>query len=97
MTTRRVTAYKHVLRVLDDLGPAKLHPAEQDTNREAADAVLFSADVLTDAEARSALDRAEDLVERLVDADRLLPETGDALLEAIEACGPATEELRLAA
>jgi hypothetical protein len=97
MTARRATAYKHVLRVLDDLGPAKLHPAEQDTIRDAADAVLFSTDVLTDPDARASLDRAEDLVERLVDADRLLPETGESLLEAIEACGPATEELQLAA
>jgi hypothetical protein len=83
MTPERSRAYQHVLLLLGDLGPAKLHPGEQATVREAADALLFGDD-----DAREALDRLNDLAERLVTAERLIPETADALLDAVEACGP---------
>jgi hypothetical protein len=83
MTPERSRAYRDVLALLGDLGPAKLHADEQAAVREAADALLFD-----DPDAGEALDRLEDLAERLVAVDRLIPETADALLDAVEACGP---------
>jgi len=88
MTADRARAYTELMAVVADLSAAKLHPDEQAAIREAADALLFTDDVTRDEEARAALDRADDVVERLVGTDRLLAETGDALLDAIEACGP---------
>ncbi len=88
MTTERARAYAHVLTLVDDLGPAKLHPAEQTAVREAADALLFATDVVSDPEARAALDRLDDVVDRLVEAGRLLPSRGEELLDAVEGCGP---------
>jgi hypothetical protein len=83
MTPERSSAYSRVLALLGDLGPAKLHAGEQAVVREAADALLFGED-----DAREALDRVHDLAERLVDAERLIPETAGALVDAVEACGP---------
>jgi len=90
MTADRSRAYARVLTLLADLGPAKLHAAEQAVVREAADALVLARDLPADEEARAALDRLDDLVERLVAAERLLPETGETLLHAAEACGPPT-------
>ena len=95
MTTNRARAYGRVMTLIDELGPAKLHADEQQAIREAADALLFSMDVAGDAEAKDALDRLDDVVERLIDSERLLPETGESLLMAVEACGPHTEPLAL--
>ena len=44
MTSERTLAYGLVVRTLDDLGPAKLQPAEQDRIREAADTLIFAAE-----------------------------------------------------
>jgi hypothetical protein len=88
MTADRSRAYTELMAAVADLSAAKLHPDEQAAIREAADALLFAEDVTRDDEARAALDRADDVVERLVEAERLLPETGEALLDGIEACGP---------
>ena len=87
MTADRSRAYAHVMRLVEDLSASKLHPGEQAAIREAADALLFTTDATEDHEARLALSRAEDVVERLVDNDRVLPETGEALLDAVEAVG----------
>jgi chemotaxis regulatin CheY-phosphate phosphatase CheZ len=93
MTTNRARAYGRVMTLIDELGAAKLHPGEQQAIRDAADALLFSMDVASDAEAKEALDRLDDVVDRLVAAERLTEETADALLDAVEACGPQTEPL----
>ena len=84
MTPERSHAYSHVMSLLEDLAPAKLHPAEQDTIREAADALLFD-----DAQAGDAVGRLEALVDHLVDAERVMPQTGEDILASVEACGPA--------
>ena len=89
MTAERSRAYAHVLHLVDELGPAKLAPHEQAAVRDAADALLFSRDAILDAEERAALDRLEDLLEGLIANERLLPTTGEALIDAVEACGPA--------
>jgi hypothetical protein len=95
MTTNRARAYGRVMTLLSQLGDAKLHADEQQAVRDAADALLFSPDVASDDEAKDALDRLDDLMGRLVDNERLIPETADAVLDAVEACGPQTEPLAL--
>ena len=89
MTPERAAAYASVTSMVDDLAAAKLHTDEQTAIREAADALLFSSDVATDAEAKGALDRLDDVIDTLVATERLMPETGEAILDAVEACGPA--------
>ena len=88
MNADRSRAYAHVIRLVDDLAAAKLHPHEQAVVREAADALLFTTDITADDEARAALDRLEDTVDALLASDRITPELGEALLHAVEACGP---------
>ena len=97
MTTNRARAYGRVMTLISDLGPAKLHAAEQQAIRDAADALLFSVDVASDDEARAALDALQDVVDRLVESERILLETGEEILDAVEACGPQTEPLALPA
>jgi hypothetical protein len=95
MTTNRARAYGRVMTLMQELGPAKLHADEQQAVREAADALLFTTDVASDPEAKAALNHLDDVMERLVANDRLIPETSDAILDAVEACGPQTEPLAL--
>ena len=97
MTTTRARAYGRVMTLISQLGEAKLHDDEQQSIRDAADALLFSADVASDEEAKAALNHLDEVVERLVDGERLIPETADALLDAVEACGPQTEPLAIPA
>jgi hypothetical protein len=97
MTTNRARAYGRVMTLIAELGPAKLHADEQQAVRDAADALLFAFDVTSDADARAALDHLDALMERLVENDRLIPETAAAILDAVEACGPQTEPLALPA
>ena len=95
MTTNRARAYGRVMNLIDELGPAKLHADEQQAIRDAADALLFCVDVASDHEAKDALNHLDDVAQRLVDGERLLPETADRILDAVEACGPQTEPLAL--
>ena len=95
MTTNRARAYGRVMTLIEELGAAKLHADEQQAIRDAADALLFSTDVASDEEAKTALNHLDDVMQRLVDTDRLLPETADAILDAVESCGPQTEPLAL--
>ena len=53
MNSERTQAYGRVVKTLDELGPAKFLPAEQDRVREAADCLIFAAGL---DEARAALD-----------------------------------------
>ncbi|HEX8084941.1 MAG TPA: hypothetical protein VF529_11685 [Solirubrobacteraceae bacterium] len=97
MTTNRARAYGHVMTLIEQLGPAKLHGDERQAIRDAADALLFTADVASDEEAKATLNHLDEVMETLVDSDRLVAETADALLDAVEACGPQTEPLALPA
>jgi hypothetical protein len=80
----RALAYGRVVRTLDDMGPTKLLPEEQDIIRHAADALLFEDDAYEE------LARVEDLAERLVEAERWSPERARALVDDVVACGPLT-------
>ena len=95
MTTNRARAYARVLNLIEELGPAKLHPDEQQAVRDAADGLLFTTDIASDNEAKAALNHLDDVMQTLVDSERVIPETADAILDAVEACGPQTEPLAL--
>ena len=88
MTGERAQAYGRVVKRLDDLSPGKLRPAEQQIVREAADALFFCEDLASDLTAREARAVLHGLSGNLVESDRLLPETAEALVSDVEACGP---------
>jgi hypothetical protein len=87
MNTERTYAYGRVVRTLEDLGPTKLQPAEQDRIREAADTLIFAADL---EEARAALEDVDALAEHLVASDRWSEERAKQLVDDVLACGPVT-------
>jgi hypothetical protein len=82
LTEDRAQAYGRVVKTLQDLGPTKLLPDEQDVIRQAADALLFEDDGYEE------LTRVEDLAERLVEAERWTPERARRLVDDVAACGP---------
>ncbi len=88
MNENRAAAYGRVVKTLEDLGPTKLQPAEQETIRQAADALLF------DEDGYEALARVEDLAERLVESERWTTERARALVDDVSACGPAALGVR---
>jgi hypothetical protein len=88
VTSERAQAYGRVVRTLADLSASKLHTDEQQVVRDAADALFFCEDVGADPAAHDALAALYELADRLVESDRLLPETAAALISDVEACGP---------
>jgi hypothetical protein len=76
------------MRILDDVGPAKLHESEREEIRAAADTLFFAEDLGADAEARDAVSRITTLARNLVDSDRWLDESARALLSDVLGCGP---------
>ena len=97
MNADRAAAYGRVMKILSDVGPAKLQPREQDLIREAADAMLFADDLTEDAHARMAYNALQEMAESLVESDRWLYKTADQLMTDIEACGPTAPVELLAA
>ena len=87
MNTERTQAYGRVVKTLEDLGPAKLQPAEQDRVREAADTLIFASEI---DEARAAMTDIDSLIDRLVASDRWSDERAKQLVEDLLACGPVT-------
>jgi hypothetical protein len=76
------------MRVLEEVGPAKLQPAECEEIRAAADTLFFAEDLGADAEAREAVARISRLARNLVDSGRWLDETARPLLADVLGCGP---------
>jgi hypothetical protein len=76
------------MKTIENLAPSKLHPEEQQTVRDAADALFFCEDLAADAAAEEALANLYALADRLVESERLQPESGDRLTADVEACGP---------
>jgi hypothetical protein len=71
-------AYGRLMRELRALDGAKLHPAEVETLREAADARLFGDD--------DAIERcvaAEQLMADLADCERVTPELAEEILDLL--------------
>ena len=85
MTSDRTQAYGRVVKTLDDIGPAKLQPAEQERIREAAYTLIFAAEP---DEARAALEDVESLAAHLVASERWTTELAEQLLGDLLACGP---------
>jgi hypothetical protein len=88
MTSERSQAYGRVMRILEDVGPTKLQPAELDEIRAAADTLFFAEDLGTDADARDAVARMTKLARTLVESERWLDESARELLADVLACGP---------
>jgi hypothetical protein len=87
MNAERTQAYGRVIKTLEDLGPTKLQPQEQERVREAADNLIFAADL---DEARSTLADVDSLAEHLVGTGRWSEERADELAQDLLACGPVT-------
>ena len=87
MTADRTQAYGRVIKTLEDLGPAKLQPAEQERIREAADTLIFASDP---DDAFLALADVEALSAHLVASGRWTTERADQLAADLIACGPVT-------
>jgi hypothetical protein len=87
MNSERTQAYGRVVKTIEDLGPAKLQDAEQARIREAADTLIFAADL---DEARASLEDVDALAEHLVASGRWSDERANQLVEDILACGPVT-------
>ena len=87
MTSDRTQAYGRVIKTLEDLGPSKLQPGEQDRIREAADNLIFASGL---EELHAALTDVEALTERLVASGRWTGERADQLVSDLIACGPVT-------
>jgi len=87
MNTERTHAYGRVVKTLEDLGPTKLQPAEQDRVRDAADTLIFAAGL---DEARGALEDVDALAEHLVASGRWSDERAQQLVDDLLACGPVT-------
>ena len=87
MNSERTQAYGRVVKTLDELGPTKLQPAEQARVREAADTLIFAADL---DEARAVMADMDSLAEHLVASDRWSEERARQLVDDLLACGPVT-------
>jgi hypothetical protein len=85
MTSERTQAYGRVIKTLEDIGPSKLQPVEQERIRDAADNLIFAADL---EEARAALSDIEVLTEHLVASGRWTSERAEQLASDLVACGP---------
>ena len=85
MTSDRTQAYGRVMKTLEDIGPSKLLPGEQDRIREAADNLIFAAGL---DEARDTLADVEALAEHLVASGRWTTERAEQLVDDLLACGP---------
>ena len=87
MNSERTQAYGRVVKTLEDLGPAKLQAPEQERVRDAADTLIFAADL---DEARASLEDVDALAEHLVASGRWSEERAQRLVEDILSCGPVT-------
>jgi hypothetical protein len=88
MSPNRTQAYRRVMHTLDELGPSKLQPAEQDRIRLAADNLIFSSDFATDRTAVDALEDIETLCGALVESGRWEHVTAIRLVDDLRDCGP---------
>jgi len=88
MTSERAQAYGRVMKTIEDLGGSKLHRDEEQIIREAADALFFCEDLDGDPAAAAALETFHGLTDRLLENERMTPETVHRLTAEVEDCGP---------
>lgn len=91
MSPERTQAYRRVMRTLDELGPSKLQPDEQDRIRHAADNLIFASDLRVDDSAREALADTDALCATLVSSGRWEAVTAERLERDLRACGPSED------
>ena len=89
MSPERSTAYRRVMKTLEDMGPSKLFDQEQQRIRYAADNLIFATDLTTDTEALDALEDVESLCRALVQSGRWEQVTATRLADDVFQCGPA--------
>ena len=75
------------MKILRDLGPAKLHGAEVALVRDATDTLLFAE--RHDPSAFDAITTVERLMRDLVESGRWSAESAQLLSDDVAACGPA--------
>jgi hypothetical protein len=97
MSPERSNAYRRVMKTLEDIGPSKLLEDEQQRIRYAADNLIFSRDLRSDAEAQDALADVEDLCRTLVESGRWEQVTASRLAADVYECGPAAPAILQAA
>ena len=88
MSPERSNAYRRVMKTLDDMGPSKLLDGEQQRIRYAADNLIFSTDLGTDADAREALCDVDALCRALVESGRWEQVSATRLADDVAECGP---------
>ena len=88
MNSERAQAYGRLMKTLQNLRGAKLHPEEEETVREAADALFFCDDLAADAPAQQALSAFHELSDRLLESERMTPEMVRRVTAQVEDCGP---------
>lgn len=88
MTSDRAQAYGRLMKTLKDLGATKLHPDEEQIVRDAADALFFCEDLDADPGCAVALESFHALTDRLLESERMIPETVHRLTAEVEDCGP---------
>ena len=97
MSPERTQAYGRVMHTLDELGPSKLLDEEQDRIREAADTLIFAANLVTEPDALDAISDVESLCASLVQSGRWTEITAARLLKDMRETGPAPVPERQAA
>ena len=97
MSPERSKAYRRVMKTLDDMGPSKLLDDEQQRVRYAADNLIFSTDLGSDAPAREALEDIDALCRALVETGRWEQVTATKRAEDVFKCGPAEPAILQAA
>ena len=96
MSPERSQAYRRVMQTMDDMGPSKLLESEQERIRYAADNLLFSTNLVGDADALAALEDVEALCRILVASGRWEHATATRLADDVFQCGPDPALLRAA-
>jgi hypothetical protein len=87
MTSARAQAYGRVMKVIDDVGPAKLLPAEVELLRQVSDTLLFADDPTAEAPSLALLELAG-LIAHLEHSGRWTAEAANRLRDDVSACGP---------
>jgi hypothetical protein len=86
MTSDRTQAYGRIVKTLEDLGPTKLLPVEQERIREAADTLIFAE--RADDHVVAALEDIRALAAHLAESGRWIDERAAALVDDMAAVGP---------
>jgi hypothetical protein len=86
MNSARTQAYGRIVKTLEDLGPAKLLPSEQERIREAADTLIFASG--SEDDVVSAVDDVRALADHLAESGRWSDERAAELVDDILATGP---------